>query len=127
MNGGNKRVFLRLGLAALVALLTLCAASAPASAQTVSINPDGTVDSGVATVSGTLSAPAGTTVNLSVQVVQFRHGQAFASAFTSLGPIVTDGSTQQWTATIFSSAGFKPGHAQVTVRLFTVDVAGSSV
>jgi hypothetical protein len=56
-------------------------------------------------------------VLLHVRVVQFRHGQAFATAFEDISPIVADGSTQSWTATMFSSVGFKLGHAQVTARL----------
>jgi hypothetical protein len=123
MNGGNKSTFLRFGLVALVALLALCAASAPASAQTVSINPDGTVTKGVATVTGTFSAsigtpPMGITVGMDVEIVQFRHGQVSASASTRLGPVTADGSIQTWTATMFSAAGFKTGQAQVNVRLF---------
>jgi hypothetical protein len=121
MNGGNKSTFLRFGLVALVALLALCAASAPASAQTVSINPDGTVTKGVATVTGTFSGPMGpfpSTVGVDVEIVQFRHGQVSASASTRLGPVTADGSIQTWTATMFSAAGFKTGQAQVNVRLF---------
>ena len=140
MNGGNQSTFLRFGLVALVALLALGAPSAPASAQTVSINPDGTVTKGVATVTGTFSAligtpPMGLTVGLDVQVMQFRHGQVSASASTRLGPVTADGSTQTWTATMFSAAGFKTGEAQVNVRLFdarnnfeyTLAVAGAIV
>jgi hypothetical protein len=121
MNRGNQSTFLRFGLVALVALLALCAASAPASAQTVSINPDGTVTKGVATVTGTFSAPIGTPppiVGVDVVIVQFRHGQVSASASTRLGPVTADGSTQSWAATMFSAAGFKTGEAQVNVRLF---------
>jgi hypothetical protein len=127
MNRGNQSTFLRFGLVALVALLALCAASAPASAQTVAINPDGTVNSGVATVTGTLSAPAGTPVHVSVQVVQFRHGQVFSSAAAFLGPILTDGSTQTWTAILVPAAGYKTGQAQVTVRLFNDTEEGNFI
>jgi len=135
MNGGNKTIFLRHGLVALVALLALCTASAPASAQSVAIDPDGTVDSGVATVTGTFTASADTTVQVEVQVEQFLHGQVVATAITDIGPITADGSTQSWTATMFPLAGYKPGHAQVTVRLLhegfhdsvTLAIAGATV
>jgi hypothetical protein len=135
VNGGNKSNFLRLGLVTLVALLALCAASAPASAQAVAIDPDGTVVSGVATVTGTFTAPADTTVQVEVQVDQFLHGQVVATAITEIGPITADGSTQSWTASMFSLAGYKTGHAQVTVRLLreafhgfeTLAISGATV
>jgi len=124
MNGRNRSILARFGQAAIVAMLALCAASAPASAQTVTIHPDGIVKSGVATVTGTFSAPVGTPVRMEVRVQQFRHGQVIASAFTDLGPIIADGSTQSWTATMFAPSGFKPGHAQVTVRLIETEYLG---
>jgi len=120
MNGRNRTPFLRLGLVALVALLALGAASAPALAQgsTLTIDPNGSVGSGVATVSGTFTTPpAFAWTRVEVRVVQLRHGQVVVSAFADVGPIAATGSTQNWTATMFSPAGFKPGHVQVTARL----------
>jgi hypothetical protein len=135
MNGGNQKLFPRLGLAALVALLLVTAASVPALAQlgnppppgafTVTIDPDGSVTRGIVTVSGTFTAPATVgTVFVPVVVRQSRGGQAISQASTVVGPFVADGSTQSWTATLVPDTVFTPGQAQVIAKLDTSDGTG---
>jgi hypothetical protein len=135
MNGGNKKLFPRLGLAALVALLLVSATSVPALAQlgfppppgdiAVTINPNGNVNKGVATVSGTFTAPATEgTVFVRVLVRQSRGGQAISQASTVVGPIVADGSIQSWAATLVPDTAFAPGHAEVVAKLDTSDGTG---
>jgi hypothetical protein len=138
MNGRNQKLFPRLGRAALVALLLVTAASVPALAQlgnppppgavTVTVDPDGSVTRGVATVSGTFTAPAEVgTVFVLVLVRQSRGGQAISQASTVVGPFVADGSTQSWTATLVPDTAFTPGQAQVTAKLDTSDGTGLAV
>jgi Family of unknown function (DUF6299) len=135
MNGVNKKLFPRLGRAALVALLLISAASVPALAQlgnppppsafTVTIDPGGSVTRGVATVSGTFTAPAEVgTVFVPVVVTQSRGGQAISQVSTVVGPFVADGSTQSWTATLVPDTAFTPGQAQVIAKLDTSDGTG---
>jgi Family of unknown function (DUF6299) len=135
MNGGNKKLFPRLGLAALVALLLATAARVPALAQlgfppppaavTVTIDPGGSVTKGVVTVSGTFTAPATLgTVFVPVVVTQSRGGQAISQASRVVGPFVADGSIQRWAATLFPDIPFTPGQAQVIAKLDTSNGTG---
>ena len=135
MNSGNKKLFPRLGLAALMALLLVTAARVPASAQlgnppppsafTVTIDPGGSVTRGVATVSGTFTAPAEVgTVFVVVLIRQSRGGHAISEANTVIGPFVADGSTQSWAATLAAAPPFTPGGAQVLAKLDTSDGTG---
>ncbi len=127
-NGMNKWLLPRLGLAA---LLLVGGVSVPASAQVptpggsaVTINADGTV-SRVATVSGTFTAPAEVgTVIVRVVVIQSRQGAPTVQAFTDVGPIVADGTSQSWAATLAPDTAFKPGDAQVIVKLLRSDGSG---
>jgi hypothetical protein len=135
MNGRNKSFFPRLGLAALVALLLGSAASVPALAQLgfpppppvieVTINPGGSVNKGVATVSGTFTAPAAEgTVFMRVVVLQSHRGGPTTQASTVVGPFVADGTTQSWAATLVPDIIFTPGEAQVDAKLDTPDGTG---
>jgi Family of unknown function (DUF6299) len=138
MNGRNKKLFPRLGLAALVALLLVSAASVPALAQlgsppppsvsAVTIDPHGSVTRGVVTVSGSFTAPATVgTVFVQVVVRQSRGGQAISQASTVVGPIVADGSIQSWAATLVPDTAFTPGQAQVIAKVDTSDGTGLAV
>jgi hypothetical protein len=109
MNGARKPI---LTLLALVALVALCVTSAPAvpAGAAVAIDPMGAVYGGVATVSGVFTARAGSTVRVKVRVEQYRRGRVVATAVASIGPVVADGSIQNWTATL-NPAIFVPGTA----------------
>jgi len=113
---------------ALSAVLALHTVSGPASAHvsTLTVNSTGTVspDGFQVGLSGTLTCTAGESGFIDVQAFQFTRGQVLLGAF-GFASFNCSGTVQNWAVTAESFTGFfKPGHANVRVRLATFGVDG---
>jgi hypothetical protein len=124
MVSGRKKV-LSYRWAAMIGLLLLQVATGAALAQapSVTINPEGTVSGGNATVSGTVVSPTPPPggqcyINgLYVQVAQFVRGQVVNQG-NGYFPL-SAGYNGTWTVTVSGyAAAFKPGPAQVNAQFY---------
>jgi hypothetical protein len=125
-----SRLFFLVGPAVAAAItLAIVATPSPAAAHVLglSINPTGTVThpgGAQIGVRGTLRCTAGETGNLYANAAQLVRGQvvAFASGYSP--SFTCSGVTQEWSLTLLSLVGFKPGRANVIVNLNTFGFDG---
>lgn len=71
-------------------------------------------------MTGTVKCPVNESVFMSVQVVQFEHGQLVASAFgnTATVSIACTGDVQPWEVTAFSNIPMHPGQESASATAF---------
>jgi hypothetical protein len=120
MNSRRMSLSLCIGLAAVLTLVGMWIPAGPAFAHVtdVTINPDGTVaqpGGASVTVSGTLTCTHGSG-GIFVTVGQGR-GDHTTMAFAFSGYTCSVSQPQDWSVTVFSSAGFDPGPANVIVNV----------
>jgi hypothetical protein len=114
-------------LAALTMLALAVAIPASAHTQSLTIDPQATLEPGGlgANVSGTVVCSTGHLATINVQLSQFRHGQLIAQGSGSTPQFMCSGITQQWSVRVFSfGAPFKKGTASARADSFTQGADG---
>jgi len=106
-----------------LALMLAVASPAHAGISNFATDRDATLSPGglQVSVTGTVKCPINESIFMTVQVVQFEHGQLIASAFgnTATGSLACTGAVQPWEVTAISNIPMHPGPASASATAFS--------
>ena len=114
----------RFAAVSMLGLVLMLVAASPALAgiSNFATDRDATLSPGglQMSVTGTVKCPINESVFMTVQIVQFEHGQLVASAFgnTATGSIACTGDVQPWEVTAISNIPMHPGPASASATAF---------